>query len=96
MKIGNECINNFKSITGINENISPSGTGRNVPVIIGYCFKCAYRGGSDGNNSFTGRLLFVDNIRRFRTDTIKLGVHVMFFHIIGRNRPESTEPHMQC
>ena len=95
MEVGNQTINTFHFIGGIEENFRVSAFFFYKTIVVCYAFKgtdgsCTYR-----NYSPTITLRSVDDLRRLRADRIVLGVHFMVSNDVFTDGAERSQPYVQ-
>ena len=95
MEISNQGIYHLKLISRINENFRPAAFGLEHSVFICSRLQSSAAGSAHRNHSSPIFFRIINEFRLLFFYHIKLGMHMMFLHIIYLYRPKGSKPHMK-
>ena len=96
VKIGNQAVQHFETVSGINEDFGISAACLQEPVFIRCAFHRSAACGSHTNHPAAASFCFINRLRRLSGYLIILGMHVMLQNILDLYRAESAKAHMKC
>src|SRR5690554_615918 len=95
MEIGNQGIYHLKPISGVDKDISPTGTSVHLTPFIGQGFQHPYGSCAHGNHPAARPPAVVDHGDALRAQFKELLVHHVLLNLRRLHRPEGPQPHME-